>query len=70
MNTAYQFVTDIWRFYREFAPKANNTDEFWKRALKAAEELESKYGKNNKHMHVIILDVIDALREEAQDDNQ
>ena len=43
-----------------------DTDEYWAGVVADAEVLEQRYGKGNKHMHNIILEVLDALDERGK----
>lgn len=70
VEAAYEFVTAIWKFYKQFANASNiNTDEYWEAVVTAGTELDAKYG-TNKHMHEIILDVLEALEGEANGEGQ
>lgn len=65
----YLFVNDIWQFYKQHAD-VTGTDEYWAKVVADAEVLEQRYGKGNKHMHNILLEVIDALEEEEKKRNE
>lgn len=66
---ANQFTNAIWQFYKQHADVIG-TDEYWAKVVADAEVLEQRYGKGNKHMHNILLEVIDALEEEEKKRNE
>jgi hypothetical protein len=61
----YSFVNDAWQFFKAHA-EVKDTDEYWAKVVADAEVLEQRYGKGNRHMHNIILEVLDALDERGQ----
>jgi len=62
-DEAYQFTVDLWRFFKAFAfSSSSHDDAFWQEVVQKANSLEDRYGAN-RSMHVLILDVIDALEE-------
>ena len=62
-DEAYRFTVDLWRFFKAFAfSTASHDDAFWQEVVQKATALEESYGAN-RSMHVLILDVIDALEE-------
>lgn len=63
------FANDIWQFYKQHAD-VTGTDEYWAKVVADAEVLEQRYGKGNRHMHNILLEVIDALEEEEKKRNE
>lgn len=70
LMNAHQFTNDVWKFYKQFANASNiNSDEYWEAVVTAGTELDAKYG-TNKHMHEIILDVLEALEGEANGEGQ
>lgn len=69
MRNSFSFATDIWQFYKQHAD-VTGTDEYWAKVVADAEVLEQRYGKGNRHMHNILLEVIDALEEEEKKRNE
>ena len=65
----HEFFNDIWQFYKQHAD-VTGTDEYWAKVVADAEVLEQRYGKGNRHMHNILLEVIDALEEEEKKRNE
>lgn len=65
----HKFVNDIWQFYKEHAD-VQDTDQYWASVVADAEVLEARYGGQNKHMHSIILEVLDALDEKGNKHEQ
>lgn len=63
------FTNDLWKFYKQYAD-VTGTDEYWAKVVADAEVLEQRYGKGNRHMHNILLEVIDALEEEEKKRNE
>lgn len=61
----HEFFNDTWQFFKQHAD-VKDTDEYWAGVVADAEVLEQRYGKGNKHMHNIILEVLDALDERGQ----
>lgn len=61
----HEFFNDIWQFFKQHAD-VKGTDEYWAGVVADAELLEQRYGKGNRHMHNIILEVLDALDERGQ----
>lgn len=61
----HEFFNDIWQFFKQHAD-VKDTDEYWAGVVADAEVLEQRYGKGNRHMHNIILEVLDALDERGQ----
>lgn len=64
IQTAYEFVTAIWQFYKRHAD-VQTDDEYWAAVVEDADKLEQRYG-SNKTMHEIILDVLEGLEREAK----
>lgn len=62
---ANQFTNAVWQFFKQHAD-VTGTDEYWAKVVADAEVLEQRYGKGNRHMHNIILEVLDALDERGQ----
>lgn len=62
---ANQFTNAVWQFFEQHAD-VKDTDEYWAKVVADAEVLEQRYGKGNRHMHNIILEVLDALDERGQ----
>lgn len=62
---ANQFTNAVWQFFKQHAD-VKDTDEYWAGVVADAEVLEQRYGKGNRHMHNIILEVLDALDERGQ----
>ena len=60
------FTNDIWQFFKQHAD-VKDTDEYWAGVVADAEVLEQRYGKADKHMHNIILEVLDALDERGKE---
>ena len=69
IKNGYSFTMDIWQFYKQHAD-VKDTDEYWAGVVADAEVLEQRYGKGNRHMHNILLEVIDALEEEEKKRNE
>ena len=65
----HEFFNDIWQFFKQHAD-VKDTDEYWAKVVADAEVLEQRYGKGNRHMHNILLEVIDALEEEEKKRNE
>lgn len=62
---ANQFTNAVWQFFKQHAD-VKDTDEYWAGVVADAEVLEQRYGKTDRHMHNIILEVLDALDERGQ----
>ena len=62
----HEFFNDIWQFFKQHAD-VKDTDEYWAGVVADAEVLEQRYGKGNRHMHNIILEVLDALDERGKE---
>ena len=65
IKNGYSFTMDIWQFFKQHSD-VKDTDEYWAGVVADAEVLEQRYGKGNRHMHNIILEVLDALDERGQ----
>lgn len=63
---ANQFTNAVWQFFKRHAD-VKDTDEYWAKVVADAEVLEQRYGKGNRHMHNIILEVLDALDERGKE---
>ena len=66
IKNGYSFTMDIWQFFKQHAD-VKDTDEYWAGVVADAEVLEQRYGKADRHMHNIILEVLDALDERGKE---
>ena len=64
MNELYCFMSDLWRFLKQYG-RPDGSDAYWEAVSEDATAMDTTYGAS-RAKHMMILDAIDILREEER----